>query len=393
MSTMTRTTAGTWRSELDGVLAVLREHAAEVDEQARFPTEGLAALRASGLLGLLVPTEHGGLGGDLGDLVDVAVELGGACVSTALIWSMHCQQVDVVVRHASPALRADLLPRIAAGTAYLASVTTERVKGGHLLSAQAPIRRDGDRLLVERDAPVVTGGVHADGFLVTMRADEDAQPTDVSMVYLDRAQVDLTETGEWDPMGMRATHSTGLKLSGTVPGSNVLGAPGRFRDVAVDSMMPLAHLGWSASWLGGARGALRGIVGGIRDRSWPVDLGSELARERLARIRIDLELVGGYLARVCEEVTACRSAGRGIADPAVQIHLNVLKVAAAELTFRAADGMVRFGGLGRGYARNAAVPVERVFRDLRSASLNYADDRLLTAIGTLLPMDRAVRLA
>ncbi|NEE17806.1 acyl-CoA/acyl-ACP dehydrogenase, partial [Streptomyces sp. SID7499] len=73
--------------------------------EAAFPRESVEALREAGLFGLLVPTEHGGMGGDLGDLVDVAVLLAGGCLSTAMIWAMHCQQVDAVARHAGERLR------------------------------------------------------------------------------------------------------------------------------------------------------------------------------------------------------------------------------------------------------------------------------------------------
>jgi acyl-CoA dehydrogenase len=377
------------------VLATLRLHAAESDASASFPDDNLKALRASGLLGLVVPAEYGGAGAGLDVLVETAAELAGACMSTGMIWAMHCQQVDVLVRHGSAELREELLPRVAAGGLYLASVTTEPVKGGHLLSAQAALRDDGHRLWLDRQAPVVTGGRHADGFLITMRAGEDALPHQVSLVYADRAQLRVDTVGVWNPMGMRATDSAGLRLSGAVPPGQVVGSPGGFRTVAVESMIPLGHIGWAACWLGAARGALRDVVAELRnpDRRWALDLQSDLVRERLARIRVNLELVAGYLRQVCAEVTEARLAGRSLGDPATQIHLNTLKVAAAEMTFAAADRLVQFAGLARGYSRGSPLRLEQVFRDLRSASLNYADDRLLTAIGSQVLLDRAVRLA
>jgi acyl-CoA dehydrogenase len=379
---------------LDEAVAVLRRYAGEVDRTARFPTESLAAVRAAGLLALGVPAEFGGPGCDLHTFVDIGQELAGACLSTALAWAMHCQQVDAIVRYADAGLRERLLPRIGRGEVYIASVTTERVKGGHLLTAHSPLYEDGDLLRIERDAPVVTGASVADGFLVTMRAGPDAPPHSVSLVYADRDDVKVAETGEWDTLGMRGTHSVGVQLSGRVSADSLVGGSGGFRPVAVECMIPLAHLGWSACWLGAARGALRDLIADLRQPGarW-TDTSSDLVRERLARIRVDLELVHGYLRRVCDEVTEARMAGRSLDTPATQIHLNTLKVAAAEMTFRAADRMVQFAGLARGYSRRSALPFERVFRDLRSASLNYADDRLLTAIGSLSLLDRSVALA
>jgi acyl-CoA dehydrogenase len=377
------------------VLPVLREHAEEVDTDATFPHDGLAALSNSGLLGLLVPDEQGGLGGDLTDLVEVAQQLAACCMSTALVWAMHCQQTDSLVRFASPWVREHVLPRIARGELYLASVTTEPGKGGHLLTGVAPLERSGELLRLDRDAPVVTGGLHATGFLVTMRASDDATAHQLSLVYADRDQLDLAQSADWNTLGMRGTQSVGLKISGTVPAHQIVGEPGEFRTVAVESMAPVGHLGWAACWLGAARGSFGELVGWLRSgkRSRSIDVTSELVAERIARIRMDLELVGGYLHRVTDEVVGLRAEQRSLAGTDVQIHLNTLKVTAAELTFGAVDRMVQLAGLTTGYRRDSPLPLERTFRDLRSASLNYANDRLLVSTGALAMMDRAVRLA
>jgi acyl-CoA dehydrogenase len=373
--------------------AALAANAADADDKATFPVGSMAAIRDAGLLGLLVPTGYGGGGAGLDDFVAVARVFGGACQSTALAWVMHCQQVDAIARFAGEALRDDVLPRVARGELYIASVTTERGKGGHLLTAEAPLRADGDRLRIERDAPVVTGATAADGFLITMRAGVDSPPHEVSLVYAHRGDLAVDEMGDWDTLGMRGTQSLGVRLSGEVTAANLVGAPGGFREVAVESMIPLAHLGWSACWLGAAQSALSALVTSLRgpQRRW-ADTGSDLVLERLARIRIDLELTSGYLHRVEQEVSAARARGRSLGDPQTQIHLNTLKVCASELTFRSVDRMVQFAGLARGYAKNSALPLERVFRDLRAASLNYANDRLLTATGSLALLDRSVTL-
>lgn len=50
-------------TRLEPVLAIAAAHAADVDADARFPEEAVTALRESGLLGLTLPAEVGGLGG------------------------------------------------------------------------------------------------------------------------------------------------------------------------------------------------------------------------------------------------------------------------------------------------------------------------------------------
>jgi acyl-CoA dehydrogenase len=373
------------------VLPILREQATAVDEQAQFPVAGLDALRRSGLMGLLVPAAYGGLGGTLRQLTQVSAELGGACVSTAMIWAMHCQQAAALVAHGGPELRERVLPRIADGEIYLASVTTEKRKGGHLLSADSPLERCDGRLVISRDAPIVTGGRYADGFLITARDGADAPPSAVSLVYADSADLTVTTGGEWNPMGMRGTHSGPLHLDGSVPASQLVGAPGGFRTVAVHTFAPYGHIGWAACWLGAARGAFSRFLHLARstDGRRQFDLRSDLLRARVARIRLELDTAAAMLAQTIRDVEQSPD----LEEPTVQMRLNGLKVLAAERSFAVVDHLVEMVGLRHGYMRGASVGLEQVFRDLRSASLNYGNDRLLAANGALALMDREVRLA
>jgi acyl-CoA dehydrogenase len=378
---------------IDRVLPVIREQARQIDEQAAFPERGLTALREAGLLGLLVPTAYGGLGGTLHDLATAAGRIAGDCLSTAMIWAMHCQQVATLVAYASPGLRDRLLPRIGRGRVYVASVTSERGKGGHLLTAQAPLHRADGRLRVQRDAPIVTGGRYADGFLITMRDSPDSQDGDVSLVYADRDDLAITTSGSWNPMGMRGTHSVAMTLAGTVPEDNLVGRPGDFRSAAVATFAPVGHLAWAACWLGAARGALRAVLHLMRGPGRrQFDLGSDLLRTRIARIRLDLDTMAALLGRCLRDV---ESAGTGadLEAPPVQLRLNALKVHTAERACHVVDALIELTGLRHGYLRDSPLALERVFRDLRSASLNYANDRLLLANGALALLDQGVDLA
>jgi alkylation response protein AidB-like acyl-CoA dehydrogenase len=359
-----------------------------------FPHESLLALRSSGLMGMFAPVEHGGLGSGLRTYVTIAEALSAACLSTGLLWVMHAFQVDAIARFGRDELRDDVLPRIAAGKVAVASVTTEVGRGSDLFTADAPLVPDGDGFRFTRRAPTVSGGRHADAFLITLRAGPDAATQDVTLVYAERQDLELRDDLAWDPLGMRGTESVGLELAGRVPASHLVGEPGRFRDIAWDSMVPLSHIGWAACWLGAARGTYAELLRWLRapDRRGGPDLGSDLVKERLGRIRVDLDLVSAYLTRVCEEVEATWARGGSLAAPRAQLRFNALKLASSELTFGAADAMVQLAGLGGGYSRRAPIPFERCFRDLRAARLNHSNDRLWPATGGLALLDRSVGL-
>lgn len=371
--------------------AVAADHCAKTDGEASFPVEALTEMRDTRLLGALVPAECGGPGGGLTDMVDVTMELGRTDLSVALVYAMHCQQVWVLARYADERLRAHVLPAVANGRSYLASVTTEAGGGGRLLTAATPAAMTAGRLLVDRVAPIVTGGLRADGFLITMRTPDAPTPGLVDLVYADRDQLEVEVCGDWSPLGMRATESPPLHLRGAVPQWQRLGEPGRFPDMAVADFAPVAHLGWAAAWLGAATGAYSRVLGHIRSPQGRrrFDPGSELLLSRLAAVRTRLEVVHALLRRTVEvlETAPDRTA------PGVQSLVNTLKVRASEECYAAVDELIEVVGLRHGYLTDSPLQLERVLRDLRSAPLNYANDRLRLAGGALALMDSGVHLA
>ncbi|MER7839429.1 acyl-CoA dehydrogenase family protein [Streptomyces sp. NPDC096040] len=391
-------TASALVRELEGDIAeacaVAEKHAAQSDETAEFPVAVLNALRPR-LLGLMVPTRHGGPGGDVNDLIDVTIALGRADMSVAMVFAMHCQQVAGIVDHAGERLADELLPRIAAGEMYLASVTTEEGKGGHLLTAQAQLASEPGWLTVDRFAPVVTGGLHADGYLITMRSPGARSDGEVSLVFAARDQLEVTPCGGWNPMGMRASQSVPLRLTGRVPEHQVVGAHGRFREIAVNTFGPLAHVGWSAAWLGTASGALARALSVLRGGPGRrrADLTSELLLTRLSTARQRLDTVHAMLRHTAALVARGADSGTDLSHPRQQLLLNALKITASEQCHLAVDDLVTAVGLRHGYLKDSPTGLERALRDLRSAALNYGNDRLHLADGRLALLDPEVRYA
>ncbi|WP_188280475.1 acyl-CoA dehydrogenase family protein [Streptomyces sp. CBMA29] len=392
---------GRFAQQTDQARAVAEKYAQQTDAAAEFPVAVLDELRTGGLLGLMVPTEYGGLGGTLDELLDVSIAMGRTDLSAALIFAMHCQQVACVVTHAAPPLAEELLPEIAAGRMYLASVTTEPGKGGHLLTAGAQLSADeaqSGHLELDRFAPIVTGGAYADGFLISMRAPEATSADAVSLVFARRDQLEITASGEWDPLGMRASHSVALRLTGSIPGHQVVGEHGEFRAVVLQTLGPLAHLGWSACWLGTAAGALSRVLRMLRESARGKDgkdgrLESELLLSRLSRARQRLDTVHALLRHTAAVVTAAGEGGTDVSLPRNQLLINSLKLTASEECHRAVEDLIDAVGLRHGYLRNSPTRLEKALRDLRSAPLNYSNDRLHQADGVLALLDAGVSFA
>ncbi|WP_256105806.1 acyl-CoA dehydrogenase family protein [Streptomyces sp. ODS05-4] len=374
------------------VLETVGRHAAQSDDKAAFPEEGLTAMRASGMLGLLVPARYGGLDGTVADLLAASQQIARHDMSAAMVFAMHGQQVAALVKYASEDLRATVLPKVARGDLYLGSVTTEAGKGGHLLSSQTGTERDGDLIRFDRMAPIVTGGAHADAYLITARAPGATSDEQVSLVYAERDQMDVQVLGGWDPMGMRGTHSVPMRFTGAVPHDHVVGAHGDFRRVTVDVFAPLAHLGWSACWLGTAAGALSRTLRLLRspEERRRRNLKSELLLTRLSRARQRIDTVQAMLSHAADVYGTLPESERGGAP--WQLLVNSLKVTASEQCPAAVEELIELVGLRHGYLRNQPLALERALRDLRSASLNYANDRLHLANGSLSLLDQETTL-
>jgi acyl-CoA dehydrogenase len=375
------TTTEATRLPVDEVAETAGLYAHENDLRARFPTEALDRMRDTGLLGCLVPPGYGGLGGSAREMADVTYRLARRCTSVGMIFAMHCQQTAAIIDHASPALQESLLPRVAAGQLYLASVTTEQRTGGHLLTSGASSSVASGRLEIDRFAPVCTGGSVADGFLISVLSPHATEETETSLVYADRDQLDVQPKGDWNPIGMRATASGPLHLTGSVPLGQLVGTDGRFREIVVNTFAPLGHIGWAACWLGCADGALCRVVRHLRRAGSGL---SDVDRQRLARIRLRSDATHSMLSQTIDRY---RSAPESLTTMPGQLLVNGLKLFASEQTRQLVDELIELVGMRFGYLIDSPLALDRAWRDLRSAPLNYSNDRLEQANGALVLMD------
>src|SRR2546430_6255664 len=88
--------------DVAGVLKAAGDSARQVDADAAFPRAAVAALRGSGLLGLTLPADVGGMGRGPEEFADVLTQLAAACGSTAMVYLMHVSAAMAVAAAAPP---------------------------------------------------------------------------------------------------------------------------------------------------------------------------------------------------------------------------------------------------------------------------------------------------
>ncbi|MEV4315586.1 acyl-CoA dehydrogenase family protein [Actinocrispum sp. NPDC049592] len=378
-------------SALTEAIERIGQRAPEADAEAVFPSETVADLAGSGLLRAMVPRQDGGLEFTDARFCAVAMSLGAACLSTAYVWVMHCQQADLVFRHGSPLVRKAARKVIEDG-GLLCSVTTERPGPDTLfpgidaaVTALVPGSSPGSWWL-RREAPVVSAARHAQAFLVTAgRRDSDA----VAMAWVPTSAVVGGQAGlrKSTPLtGMRATENRSLVVAADGDEDLLIGGADGFRGAAKARWSRLAHLGWSASWVGAAAQVVEEATGGpARKRFARRQAVGTIPRASLAATVWELESVTGALLRHQRELPG--ETGSDRVDEHITVRSNLLKAGASETCFRVVDRVVADIGAP------ALVPgssIERHWRDLRMAALVTRNDALLVSAGSLLSL-RAYR--
>lgn len=363
----------TWRESVAGAAAVARAVADEVDADARFPHEAVRSLRTSGLLAAFVPSQQGGLGLSVREVHEATATLGSACTATAMVFAMHQVQVACLVRHGGKRGRA-LAARVAADGLLVASATTEAGTGGdNRRSTCALLPAEDGSSSVEKSAPVISYGEHADAILVTARREKTSPAADQVLVWAQRPGLRLEATGGWDVLGLRGTVSKPFRLCASVRPDDVL--PDAYGDINARTMAPLSHLLWSGLWCGIATEAAsraRAAVRAQRRRSGGGELAGATRLAELAAVLQQLrDLSAGGLARWEGEQEPEPT------DPtfASAVAVNVLKTQGTVLLVDLVSRALAIIGM-QGYATRGPLSVARLLRDAYGTEVMISNDRL-----------------
>jgi pimeloyl-CoA dehydrogenase small subunit len=137
----------------------------------------------AGILALPLPEAHGGFGGGPVETMIVMEEIGAAlAVEPYLTAIVLCG--GLLVRGGSAAVKADVLPKVAAGEAILALAQVERGSRFDLHDVSLSARKDGDHFVLEGEKSVVIGGGAADYLIVTARTSGQRRDTGGITLFL-----------------------------------------------------------------------------------------------------------------------------------------------------------------------------------------------------------------
>ncbi len=355
-----------------------RPRAAMFDREARFPEENYADLREHGLLGICIPKRYGGLGADFKTYMLAAAEIGRFCGSTALTFNMHvCSclwtgeladslEMTREQRRRHERRRARHYARILEEGAIYAQPFSE---GGAAAAGTVPFattarRRDGGWVVNGRKIfASLAGSADYYGVLCTQVGEDGTlKRRDTLYLAVPKDAPGFTVTGEWDPLGMRATVSRDLVFREVfVPEELELMPPGTYYQAAV--RWPHMFLTLTPTYLGLAQAAydftvayLRGELPGMPPVKRRMYATKQLA---VAEMRLRLEQTKALWFQAISEARV---------DPPKEAVLRAW--AAQHAVMEGANDIARLAvRTCGGQAILKRFELERIYRDSRCGSL------------------------
>ena len=331
-------------------------HAAEVDEQERYPREALDALVKSGFAAVHVPEQYGGEGADSVATCIVIEEVARVCASSSLIPAVNKLGTMPIILSGSEDLKAKVLGSLAAGETTASYALSEREAGSDAGSMKTRAHRDGDNWVLNGTKCWITNGGESSWYTVMAVTDPDQGANGISAFVVHKEDPGFVVGPKEKKLGIKGSPTVELYFEDcTIPGDRIIGEPGTGFKTALatlDHTRPTI----GAQAVGIAQGALDSAIDYVKER------------KQFGKAISDFQGVQFMLADMAMKIEAARhmvyvSAARaergegklGFISAAAKCYASDV---AMEVT---TDAVQLFGGAG--YTRD--FPVERMMRDAK----------------------------
>ncbi|MDR3272918.1 MAG: acyl-CoA dehydrogenase, partial [Flavobacteriaceae bacterium] len=330
--------------------------AAEIDEQERFPIETVEKMAKTGIMGIPVPVQYGGAGGD-NIMYTIAVEeLSRFCATTGVIVSAHTSLcVAPILEHGTEEQKQKYLPKLAAGEHIGAFGLTEPNAGTDASAQQTTAVADGDKWILNGNKIFITNAGYAQTYVIFAMTDKSQGVKGISAFIVEKGTTGFTFGKKELKMGIRGSATAELVFENCViPKENLLGKIGGGFSIAMKTLDG-GRIGIASQALGIAQGAMDETVKYVKERK---QFGKALGKFQNTQFQLaDLET----------KIQASRLLVRNAAfkkDNAVPYSdaAAMCKLFAAETAMEVTTKAVQFHG-GYGYTRE--YPVERMMRDAK----------------------------
>jgi alkylation response protein AidB-like acyl-CoA dehydrogenase len=312
-----------------------------------------------GLMGIEVPEEYGGGGGNLFMVTLAVEEISKIDAAAAIVCDVQNTLVNLpLLKYGSDAQKSKYVPQLTSEVigAYALS---ESGSGSDAFGLATRAERRGDKWILNGQKLWITNGAEAGIFIVFANTDPAAGYRGITAFIIERDFTGFRVGKKEDKLGIRASSTTELLLDNCeVPDANVLGPVGQGYKIAINTLNG-GRIGIGAQMIGIAQGALNAAIAYVQERK---QFGKQLA---------DFQAIQFQLAQAATEVEAARlmvynaarlkDAGKDIAREGA-----MAKLFSSQVCERVTSLCIELFG-GYGYTKD--YPVEKFYRDAKIGTI------------------------
>ncbi|MDT5073901.1 MAG: acyl-CoA dehydrogenase [Mycobacterium sp.] len=342
----------------DFVRSVVMPRELEIMNDNRVPDDIRDRTKAMGLFGYAIPQEWGGLGLNLAQDVELAMEFGYTTLALRSMFGTNNGIAgQVLVGFGTDEQKAHWLEAIASGDVVASFALTEPGAGSNPAGLRTKAIRDGDNWVITGRKQYITNAPTANLFIVFARTrPADADGPGIA-VFLVPADADGVEVGAKDAkMGQEGAWTSDVNLDEVRVGDDAL-------------IGGSVDVGYRAAMTSLARGRIHiaALSVGAAQRALDESVNYAATATQGGTPIGNFQLVQAMIADMQTGVMAGRALVRDAARMWVtgedrRIAPSTAKLFCTEMVGKVADLAVQVHG-GAGYMRD--VPVERIYRDVR----------------------------
>lgn len=322
--------------------------AQQIDRDDRVPDTVVRGLAEEGFLGLGVPTEWDGTGGDTRSVVAVLEELSRASAAVGVLVAVHLSVCAApVLQWGTDDQRERFLRPLARGERIGAFGLTEPGAGSDTASLATRYQKDDTGFILRGTKTFISNAVSAGLVLVFATSDPGLGHKGISAFIVPPGTDGFSVAQRLDKLGLRGSETTELVLTDVrLPRESLLGVEGEGLRVALGALQG-GRVGIASCALGVAEAAFAEMLRSVsaEDAEWK--------RSILARSFADLCAARALVARAAE----VKDAGGSYVNDA-----SVAKLVAARVAVQIASAGVDLAGPSG--VRSGAT-AERLLRDAR----------------------------
>ena len=332
--------------------------AAEVDENERFPMETVEKMAKIGIMGIPIPKEYGGAGGDNLMYAMAVEELSKACATTGVIVSAHTSLGTwPILKFGNEKQKQKYLPKLASGEWIGAFGLTEPNAGTDAAGQQTMAVQDPEtgEWILNGAKIFITNAGYAHVYVVFAMTDKSKGLKGISAFIVEANTPGFSIGKKEMKLGIRGSATCELIFENCrIPKENLLGDKGKGFKIA---MMTLdgGRIGIASQALGIAAGALDEAINYAKERK---QFGRSLAPFQNTQFQIANLDVKVEAARLLVYKAAWRESN----NLPYSLDAARAKLFAAETAMEVTTKAVQIFG-GYGYTRE--YPVERMMRDAK----------------------------